>query len=184
MTIARQPIVSLNLRTVALASMLVGAASLLGGCSSSSKSASKAMNSSSSPASEQMTLDMIDGSTAYQHLSLVRGQKFTVRLPTHCGSHYNWRLSPESADNNYVSLQDRRSQQVEPGESDLRDSPSCDEFTFIARRTGEVELQFIYDRPFMPEEQASREFAMNVDISKVTKESKPQLAQHASVTVD
>lgn len=184
MTIVRSSSRLSVVRLGLVAALLAGGTLSLGGCSSSSKKAAMSANAPAAIDGQMTSLEGLDNSMAYEHMSLVRGQKFSVRLPTYSGSNYGWRLAPESADSKFVSLLERRSQQTGCGMPGSSGSESFDVFTFRANRTGECEIQFIYDRPFMPEEKARREFAMGVDISKVTKESKPQLAQVASVTVE
>lgn len=186
MTIACRSNRSAGFRVCLTASLLVAAASMLGGCSSSSKSAPKtsasAMNSTSQATTHDASgMDIYDGAYAYDHTSLVRGQTFTVRLPSTVGSHYDWRLSPESASNKSITLLSRKSQQVDAGESNVLDSACWDVFTFRANRLGETQIEFMYDRPFHTNHRSTREFSLSLDIAQPVK---GQMIQHASVTVN
>ncbi len=186
MTISCKSNRSAGFRVCLTASLLVAAASMLGGCSSSSKSAPKTSasamtNTSSTTTHDASGMDIYDGGYAYDHTSLVRGQTFTVRLPSTVGSQFDWRLTPESAKNQNIKLLSRKSQQVDAGESDVKHSKCWDVFTFRANRIGETQIEFMYDRPFQSNHRALREFSMTVDVGQPMK---GQMIQHANVTVN
>jgi predicted secreted protein len=81
-----------------------------------------------------------------------------------------------------ATLIERKSQQVEPGASDILDEPAFDVFTFRANRTGEATLEFIYDTPWNPNEAQARQFTLNFEVSKPGRGQSKM--QQASVTVD
>lgn len=157
-----------TLRTVGVVALGFAVVCSLGACSSSKKPVAMV-----SPDSMGMT---------NHQAMLVRGQKFTVRLPTHCGSQYAWRLTPGSADSRFATLLERKSQQVDEGMSSTLDEPAYDEFTFRATRTGMASLDFVYDSPWMIESAPARQYTLECDISKPMP-GMPKM-QQASVTVE
>ena len=103
-----------------------------------------------------------------------RGDTVVVYLPTHTGGAHNWRLSPESAKQNEMTLL-RRNQQV-TGSATSKGQPAFDVFTFKTNRTGQTSIDFIYDWTWSGETAPVKRFSLNVDVAK------PGQMQTASVT--
>lgn len=169
----------LIVRFGAAASLLVVASLALTGCSSANKTAKKPM-ASKAPVAMAAVEEPRQESDDYT--ALTRGQTFTVRLPTYCGSQRGWRIDPKSAEDRFVKMLDRKSQQVHPGASSTLDARAWDEFTFRATKSGETNLVFILDQPWHPEQQAVRTHVLTCNITPPTK-GQGKLHQ-ASVTVD
>jgi len=148
-------------RPAALTVMLVGVA-FTGGCSNGYK-----------PATLSVRPEMQDA--IVEEATLVnRGDTVVVYLPTHTGGAHHWRLTPESAKRNEMTLL-RRSQQV-TGNATNMGQPAFDVFTFQTNRTGQTELEFIYDWAWSGETAPVKRFSLNVDVAK------PDSIQTASVT--
>ena len=162
---------SMNLSRLTAVALSVAVVALTG-CSSSNKTASKSSSSSSMSSSSMSGKSMSSKSAmtprsqrsaSHDITNAIRGQTFTVQLPTSNGSEYGWRLAPSSAEDKFVRLQERKQQQN--ATSDFPGAPSSDVVTFRANRTGQTTLTFIYDRPF-GSEQAMRTFTLDVDVYK------------------
>lgn len=100
---------------------------------------------------------------------VAKGQTLTVKLPTTGGASYAWRLTPESASNGLVTLEQRRAKQAEQGGLALPGQPAWDIFTFQARHTGDVMLQFVYDNAWGAKANDAQQFALDVAVSKPDK---------------
>jgi predicted secreted protein len=136
--------------------------------SSSSNSKSSAIASSKASAKPMSrTVTASNRSQSRDITSAIKGQTFTVQLPTANASGYAWRLAPASADDKFVRLQDLKQQQ-----NAMSDSPGAaaqDVFTFRANRNGQTTLTFIYDRPWS-NEAPKRMFTLDVDVYKNARE--------------
>ena len=170
----------LIVRFGAAASLLLVASLAMTGCSSANKKTAKKPMASSTPVAMASMEEPQPESDDYT--ALTRGQKFTVRLPTYCGSQRGWRIDPKSADDRFVKLLDRKSQQVHPGASDTLDARAWDVFTFQAMKPGETNLTFILDQPWHPEQEAIRTHVLTCNITPPMK-GQGKL-QQASVTVE
>lgn len=139
-----------------LASAALAAASVctLGGCGSRVKTYPTVHNASlAMPHSKEI---------AY----VSKGQTLTVNLPTHGGSSHSWRISPSSASNKLVKLQSRKSQIATNGFTADAGQPCFDIFTFNAKHSGTVTLDFIYDCPYSVDAAPTRQLALDVTVSK------------------
>lgn len=172
-------------RVSTVASLFAVAAMTLTGCSSN-KSA-KSMNTE--PNASEMAANASESESysapevaADDYTALTRGQTFSVRLPTYCGSQRAWRITPASAEDRFVELLDRQSQQVDEGMSDTLDAPSYDVFTFRATKNGETNIHFIYDQPMHTERGAVRMHTLTCNITPPVR-GQGKL-QQASVTVE
>lgn len=175
-----------HVRILTAASLCAVVAIGLTGCSSSKKSA-KSMSSESAESAESAAPAMAvmaepEPAAADDYTALTRGQTFSVRLPTYCGSQRGWRLAPKSADDRFVKLLDRKAQQVEPGMSDTLDARAWDVFTFRAMKPGETNIEFVLDQPWHPEQAAVRTHVLTCNITPPTR-GQGKL-QQASVTVE
>jgi predicted secreted protein len=147
---------------------LTTAAMTLVGCSSSNKSSATKPSSASNSSMKSPEQRAIVATPRQSRdvATAVKGQTFTVQLPTSNGSGYAWRLAPASADDNYVSLQELKQQQTS---SDIPGAPASDVFTFRANRMGQTTLTFIYDRPWN-NDAPPRTFTLDVDVYKNARE--------------
>ena len=172
-------------RVSTVASLFAVAAMTLTGCSSnkSAKSMDTKPNASEMAAAESDSESYsAPEMAADDYTALTRGQTFTVRLPTYCGSQRAWRISSSTAEDRFVDLLDRQSQQVDEGMSDTLDAPSWDIFTFRAVKNGETNLKFIYDQPMHSERGAVRMHTLTCNITPPAR-GQGKL-QQASVTVE
>ncbi len=171
-------------RVSTVASLFAVAAMTLTGCSSnkSAKSMNTKPNASEMANASESESYSAPEMAADDYTALTRGQEFSVRLPTYCGSQRAWRITPASAEDRFVELLDRHSQQVEEGMSDTLDAPSYDVFTFRAIKNGETNIHFIYDQPLHTERGAVRMHTLTCNITPPTK-GQGKL-QQASVTVE
>jgi predicted secreted protein len=124
----------------------------LGGCSSSHK-----------PNTLTVRPDMQDA-VVEQATMVTKGDTVVVYLPTQTGGAHNWRLSPESAKQNEMTLL-RRTQQV-TGSATKSGQPAFDVFTFQTNRTGQTSVDFIYDWTWSGETAPVKRFSLNVDVTK------------------
>jgi len=154
----------------------------LTGCSSNKSAKSMNTKPNASEMANASESESYSPETADDYTALTRGQEFIVRLPTYCGSQRAWRITPASAEDRFVELIDRQSQQVEEGMSDTLDAPSWDIFTFRATKNGETNIHFIYDQPMHTERGAVRMHTLTCNITPPAK-GQGKL-QQASVTVE
>ena len=134
-------------------------AATLSGCGSSIKT---------SPTVLEATVDGLEGQEA---TTVTKGQTLTVRLPTTGGAPYSWRLTPESADNSLVSLDQRIDQQYPTGGVAGSGEPAWDVFIFRAEHTGQVTLNFMYEHQFTADMTPARQFALDIDVTKPQRDS-------------
>lgn len=145
-------------RTSRFAALTLAAivATALGGCSSTPKSDNPpaVINASIKEASAQ------------QATYIAKGDVLVVKLPTQGGVHYAWRLTPESFDNDFVKLLERRPQQTPEGRMADRGQPACDVFTFHAKKPGQCSLEFVYDWPWNPTAPPAKRFMLDIGVTR------------------
>jgi predicted secreted protein len=143
--------ISSLIKTIALPAIACGLL-FLGGCSSGYK-----------PTTLSVRPDMNEA-VVEQATVVNRGDTVVVYLPTQTGGAHNWRLSPESAKQNEMTLL-RRTQQV-TGQATNKGQPAFDVFTFQTNRTGQASIDFIYDWTWSGETAPVKRFSLNVDVAK------------------
>lgn len=125
---------------------------MLGGCASSIKTVPTTLSAS------------MNGPQTHESTWVVKGETLTVRLP--CSGGNAWRLSPSSAANGFVTLENRREQQTANGGLAQPGEPAWDVFTFSANHTGQVSLEFICDNSWNADQSHSQNYTLDVGVTR------------------
>ena len=108
----------------------------------------------------------ISGSEARQTTWVSNGETLTVKLPTHGGASYTWRLAPGAAKNGLCSYQGRREQVNEAGHMARSGEQAWDVFTFKAKSKGQATIEFIYDYAWSHDTSKSKRLMLDVSVVK------------------
>jgi predicted secreted protein len=125
---------------------------LLGGCGSTVKTGPTVHST------------MIDGENTQDATVVDKGETLTIRLPTCGGTQFTWRPTPESVDNQWVTLQERYEKQFPYGGLAGNGEPAYDVFVFKANHTGHVSLKFLYEHQYTTNVIPARMVALDVNV--------------------
>lgn len=142
-----------NLRRRVCVGVACVLAATLTGCSTTTKKSGPTVHDA-----------QVDGQYATQAAWVAKGQTLTVRLPTEGGSTFSWRYMADSTAGNCVDFMQMRTQQSSDGSIARRGEPAVDVFTFRARHSGNITLNFMYDNPWNPDTSNATQVALNVEV--------------------
>lgn len=129
----------------------------LGGCSSAPKPQPRVLSAS------------IPGAEGDSAVSVVNGQKLSVRLLVDAADGFAWRMPPSAESSGLVALDERRIEQ----DGEL----TWQVFTFHTRHTGSGAIRFLCDRPTDTEPTpADKRFTLNVEVMERGPSSAAQVA--------